>query len=96
MENLMWECHTDLFRYNGGSIIYPFGLNSDYPFIHPLIWKEDDFLDQLKMLLWYLTNKYLIAIEIPTRRFIANFTKIFLLGKNIERESDQNLLDFLN
>jgi len=37
LENLMWRCHTDLFRFNGGSILYPFGLNSNYPFIHPLI-----------------------------------------------------------
>lgn len=96
LENLMWQCHTDLFRFNGGSILYPFRLNLNYPFIHPLIWKEDDFPDQLKTLLWYLTNKYLIAIKIPTRRFVANLTRIFMLGRNIEKESDKNLLDFLN
>jgi len=49
--NLMWQYHTNIFRHHGGSILYHLGLNSWYPFIYPLIWKEDDFSNKLRWLL---------------------------------------------
>jgi len=41
------------------------------------------------------TNKYLIAIEFPTRKFLIKLTKLIALDHNNENENDINLLTVL-
>ncbi|MBA0704406.1 hypothetical protein Golax_016664 [Gossypium laxum] len=61
--NMMLSYQLSIFRDFGGLFLKPLGLHPEYPFIHPLKFQFSESLDELKWMLWYLTNFFRIGID---------------------------------
>ncbi|KAK5776136.1 hypothetical protein PVK06_044095 [Gossypium arboreum] len=90
---MMLEYQTQVFKNFGGLVLKPWGINPDYPFIHPIRFEFVEQPNELKWFLWYLTHLYHIAIQFNTIDLLYYLKKA--IQGNIEPEH-QNFFTFLS